>query len=287
MDRSQRAHDGSSQSPRCAARPRSVALHNSKKLIRSRNSARQTNNLSDSIQEIASEELQTVEMEFGQGLCIAANRGRQQLLPERWIALPSRAQLVTMPCGGALDFSRAKRGDDADYTGREPQHLRGNARVRARRVPSQGQRLGTQLARRLSGKDAGVSALSIGRSSAIPNLTPPPLIFEFHVDEKKWTLGRSAPCGLIQREPKLLAGRHHLKGLGPGKYAALLSDLPTEHLKAALVQCTDKVKCLSAGPFPGWQGSGRVRGIGSHAVIVCRRTPDLPSSLGVFFSKTK
>ena len=67
--------------------------------------------LSDSIQEIASEELQTMEMEFGQGLRIAANRGRQQLLPERWIALPSRAQLVTMPCGGALHLSRAERGD--------------------------------------------------------------------------------------------------------------------------------------------------------------------------------
>jgi hypothetical protein len=243
--------------------------------------------LSDSIQEIASEELQTMEMEFGQGLRIAANRGRQQLLPERWIALPSRAQLVTMPCGGALDFSRPERGDDADHTGRESQYLRGNARVRARRVPSQGQRLSTQLVRRLSGKDAGVCALSIGTISAIPNLTPPPLIFESHVDEKKWTFGRPASRRLIQFEPKLLAGRHHLKGLIPGKYAALLSDLPTEHLQTALVQCTDKVKRLSAGPFPGWQGSGRVRGIGSHAVIVCGKAPDLPSSLGVFFPKTK
>ena len=228
-----------------------------------------------------------MEMEFGQGLCIAANRGRQQLMPERWIALPSRAQLVTMPCGGALHLSRAERGDDADHSGREPQHLGGNARVRACRVPSQGQRLRTQLARRFSRKDAEVWALSIGRRGALLNLTPPLLILESHVDKKKWALGRPVSCGLIELEPEFLTRRRPLIGLGPGKYLTLLSDLPTEHLQAALVQCTDKVKGLSAGPLPGWQGAGRVRGIGNHAVIVCGKTLDVSSSLGVFFSKTK
>jgi hypothetical protein len=229
----------------------------------------------NSIQEITSEELKTVEMEVGQGRRIAADRSLQKLLPERWVALPSRTQLVTMPRGYALDFSGAQRGDDADHNRREPQHLGGNALIRACRVPSQGQRFGTQLVRSFSRKDAEVWALSIGGRSAPLNLTPPLLILESHVDKKKWALSRSASCGLIELEPELLTRRHPLKGLGPGKYATLLSDLPTEHLQATLVQCMDKVKCFSAGPLPGWQGSGRVRGIGNHALIVCGKTSGL------------
>ena len=216
-----------------------------------------------------------MEMEVGQGRRIAADRGLQKLLPERWVALPSRTQLVTMPRRYALDFSRAQRGDDADHNRREPQHLGGNARIRACRVPRQGQRLGTEFVRSFSRKDADVWALSIEGRSAPLNLTPPLLILESHVDKKKWALSRSVSCGLIELEPELLTRRHPLKGLGPGKYATFLSDLPTEHLQAALVQCMDKVKCFSAGPLPGWKGSGRVRGIGNHVLIVCGKTPGL------------
>ena len=228
-----------------------------------------------------------MEMEFGQGRHIVSDRGSQKLLPECGIVLPTRPQLVTMACRDALDFSWAEGADDTDHTGCEPQHLGGNARVRACRVPCQSQRLGTQFARRLFGKDAGDRALCIGGINAVPNLTPPLLILESHVDEKKWALGCSTPCGLIQLKPEPLAGRHPLQRAALGKCAALCSDLLPKHVQAALVQCVDEVKRFSAGPFPSWQGSGRVHCIGGHAVIVCGKTPALPSSLGVFFPKTK
>jgi hypothetical protein len=228
-----------------------------------------------------------VQMEFGQRRRTTADRRSQQLLPKRRVVLPTRPQLMTMTCRDALDFSRAERGDNADHTGRQSQHLGGNARVQARRVPSQGQRLGTQLARRFSSKDIQIRTPFIRRSGTIPNLTPPLLIFESHVDEKKWTLGRPAPRRLIHLEPKLMTDRHDLKRLGLGKYSAPLRNPHTEHLKAALVQCIDEVKRLSAGPFPCWQGSRGIRCIGGHAVIVRGNAPDLLPSLGVFFSKTK
>jgi hypothetical protein len=243
----------------------------------------------DSIQEVTSEELQAVEMEFEQGRRIAVACGSQQLLPERWVFLPPRPQVVIMSCGDPLDFSRPERGDDTNHAGAEPQRLGGNPRIRACRVPRQSQCLGTQLPRRFGRKDPQIRTLSIGRSITItiPNLTPPLPILEPHVDEKKWTLGRPAPCRLIQLEPKPLPDSHHLRRVALGKSAAPFGDKLPEHLQATLVQCIDEVQRLRAGPFPSRQGSGRVRCIGSHAFIVRGKAPDLLHSLGVFVSKTK
>jgi hypothetical protein len=202
-------------------------------------------------------------MKIGQGCLVASDRRQEKLLPKHGIFVPTGAQFVTLLKSDALDISGAERCDDACNGGRNAQHLDGDARIRAGRVPGQGERFNREFARCLLRKGRlWRSTRRLGHGRSALGFSPPLHAVKSHLNQQKRTLGRAVSCGFIQFCPESPEGTYDVKYLAPARAQFL------QHLQGSIVRGVNEVESLPAGPFPGGQGISGGIFIASHDVIV-------------------
>jgi hypothetical protein len=221
-----------------------------------------------------------VEMKIGQGCLIAGDRRQEKLFPERGIRIPAGLQFVALLKTDALDIPWAKRCDDACNCGRNAQHLGGDARIRAGRMPGQGESFDAEFACCLLWKGRPRrNALPLGGGSTF-EILPPLQAVKSHLNQQERALGRTVSCGFIKFDPEFPEGTHDLKCLAPARAQFL------QHLQGSIVQGVDEIECLHAGPFPGGQGISGIVFVSGHVVIVGVAPRAQIQGLSGFVSKT-